>query len=183
MGATAVEQVEEKINPMQKPRIEKVVINCCVGESGARLEKAEKILVSLVDQKPDIRRAKKTIKGFGIHRGEPIALVITLRKQKAIDFLLKALKAVNNTLKESCFDNNGNFSFGIREHLDIPGTKYDPELGIIGMDVCVHVTKPGYRVALRRRKRSKIGKKQRVTKEEAIKLIKEIADVKIVGEE
>ena len=188
MASVAVEERREekteRQNPMQRPRIEKVVINCCVGEAGPRLEKAEQILVSLVDQKPEVRKAKKTIKGFGIHRGEPIALRITLRKQKALDFLLKALKAVNNTLKESSFDNNGNFAFGIREHLDIPGTKYDPNLGIIGMDVCVHLTKPGYRITLRRRRRSKIGKRQRVTKEEAINFVRElIPDIKIVGEE
>jgi len=184
MASAAVEErIEERmVNPMQRPRIEKVVINCCVGESGAKLEKAEQILISLVGQKPQVRKAKKTIKGFGIHRGEPIALKITLRKQKAIEFLEKALKAVNNTLKESSFDENGNFSFGIREHLDIPGTKYDPNLGIIGMDVCVHITKPGYRVSLRRRRKSKLGKKQRVSKEEAMNYVKELLGVKIVGE-
>ncbi len=182
-SAALEERIEERrVNPMQRPRIEKVVINCCVGESGAKLEKAEQILISLVGQKPQVRKAKKTIKGFGIHRGEPIALKITLRKQKAIEFLEKALKAVNNTLKESSFDENGNFSFGIREHLDIPGTKYDPNLGIIGMDVCVHITKPGYRVSLRRRRKSKLGKKQRVSKEEAMNYVKELLGVKIVGE-
>ncbi|MEM3097018.1 MAG: 50S ribosomal protein L5, partial [Nitrososphaerota archaeon] len=99
---------------MNRPRIEKVVVNCSVGEGGVRLEKAQKILESLTGQKPEIRKAKKTVKGFGIHRGEPIALRATLRKQKAVEFLIKALKAVNNTLKYSSFDIEGNVSFGIR---------------------------------------------------------------------
>ncbi len=182
MASASLEAGVEKINNMQRPRIEKVVINCCVGEGGVKLEKAEKILVSLVGQKPEIRKAKKTIKGFGIHRGEPIALKVTLRKQRALDFLQRALRAVNNTLKESSFDEFGNVSFGIREHLDIPGTRYDPELGIIGMDVSIHITKPGYRVSLRRRRRSKLGKNQRVTREEAMQFLKELTGVNIVGE-
>lgn len=169
------------VNLMNRPRIEKVVVNCSVGEGGVRLEKAQKILESLTGQKPEIRKAKKTVKGFGIHRGEPIALRATLRKQKAVEFLIKALKAVNNTLKYSSFDIEGNVSFGIREHLDIPGTKYDPELGMIGMDVSVHITKPGYRVSLRRRRASRIGRRQRVTREEAIEFLRELASVNVVG--
>uniref|UniRef100_A0A7C5QDH3 Large ribosomal subunit protein uL5 n=1 Tax=Caldiarchaeum subterraneum TaxID=311458 RepID=A0A7C5QDH3_CALS0 len=159
---------------MQRPRIEKVVVNCSVGEGGARLEKALKILESLLGQKPEVRKAKKTIRGFGIHRGEPIALRATLRKQAALDFLKRALAAVNNSLKASSFDELGNVSFGIKEHLEIPGTRYDPELGIIGMDVTVHVTKPGYRVATRRYRRAKIGKRQRVSREEAMEFIKSL---------
>ncbi len=172
----------EVSNVMKRLRIEKVTVNCSVGESGAKLEKAAKILESLTGQKPQIRKAKKTIKGFGIHKGEPIALRVTLRKQKAVEFLAKALKAVNNTLKVSNFDSNGNFSFGIKEHLDIPGTKYDPALGTIGMDVCVHISRPGLRVSLRRRSRSKVGKSHRVTPEEAMEYIKQNFNVKIVGE-
>ncbi len=172
----------ELVNAMSRPRIEKVVVNCSVGEGGARLEKAQKILESLVGQKPQVRKAKKTVKGFGIHKGEPIALRVTLRKAAAVEFLLKALKAVNNTLKYSSFDDEGNVSFGIREHLDIPGTRYTPELGMIGMDISVHITKPGYRVRLRRRRSSSIGRRQRVTKDEAVRFLKELTPVTIVGE-
>lgn len=172
----------ETTNIMRRLRIEKVTVNCSVGESGARLERAAKILEALTGQKPQIRKAKKTVKGFGIHKGEPIALRVTLRKQRAVDFLTRALRAVNNTIKSSSFDSNGNFSFGIKEHLDIPGTKYDPALGIIGMDVCVHISRPGLRVSLRRRARSSIGKRHRVTPEEAMEYVKQNFNVKIVGE-
>lgn len=169
-------------NVMRRLRIEKVTVNCSVGEGGAKLERAAKILESLTGQKPQIRKAKKTIKGFGIHKGEPIALRVTLRKKEAIDFLTKALRVVNNALKRSCFDEYGNFSFGIKEHLDIPGTKYDPSLGIIGMDVCVHISRPGLRVKSRRRARSDIGKNHRVTPEEAMEFIKSTFNVNIVGD-
>ena len=182
MGETALGEIERTENPMKSIRIEKVVINSCIGASRPKLEKAAKILEMLAGQKPQFRMAKKTIRGFGIYRGQPIAVRITLRKQKAAEFLEKALRAVNNTLKASSFDNNGNISFGIKEHLDIPGTKYDPELGIIGMDICVHLSRPGLRVAQRRRAKSKIGPKHRITKEESIKFLKEKFGVKIVEE-
>ncbi|MCD6592007.1 MAG: 50S ribosomal protein L5 [Thaumarchaeota archaeon] len=174
---------EKKENPMRRIRIEKVVINSCIGANAPRLERAAKIVEMLTGQKPEFRKAKKTIKGFGIYRGQPIAVRVTLRKQKAVEFLEKALKAVNNTLKASSFDENGNFSFGIKEHLDIPGTKYDPELGIIGMDVCVHLSRPGLRVALRKRARSKIGPSHKITREEAMEFVKNTFGVRIIEEE
>lgn len=174
---------DEESNPMKRIRVEKVVVNSCIGASTARLEKTAKIIEMLTGQKPEFRKAKKTIKGFGIYRGQPIAVRVTLRKQKAIEFLEKALRAVNNTLKTSSFDGNGNFSFGIKEHLDIPGTKYDPELGIIGMDVCVHLSRPGLRVALRRRARGRIGPKHKVKKEEAMEFMRKAFGVRITEED
>jgi len=155
-------------NPMLKPKIEKVVVNCCVGKSGEPLEKAMKIIEELTGQKPCYRRAKKTIRDFGIRRNEPIACVVTLRGGRAIEFLKKALDAVGNKIPASSFDNYGNFSFGIEEHIDIPGTKYSPELGIIGMDICVSLARPGYRVKYRRRARSRVGKAHRLMAEEAM---------------
>lgn len=178
----AITEPAETGNPMKSIRIEKVVVNSCIGAASAKIEKASKILEMLTGQKPQLRKAKKTIKGFGIYRGQPIAVRVTLRKQRAIDFLEKVLKAVNNTLKSSSFDENGNFSFGIKEHLDIPGTKYDPELGIIGMDVCVHLSRPGLRVSLRRRARSRIGREHKVKKEEAIEFVKKSFGVRVIEE-
>jgi len=167
------------INPMQKVMIDKVVVNMSVGP-GERLEKAVKVLEEIVGQKPCKRRAKKTIREFGIRRGEEMACIATLRGDKAKDFLQRALAAKGNVIKRESFDKNGNVSFGIREHLDIPGTKYDPNLGIFGMDVTVVFKKPGYRVAKRRRKRSKVGNKQRVKVEEAMEYLKSNFGVEIV---
>ncbi|MEM2871337.1 MAG: 50S ribosomal protein L5 [Candidatus Caldarchaeum sp.] len=155
-------------------RIEKVVINCSVGEGGVKLEKAQKIIEQLVGQKPEVRNAKKTVRGFGIHKGEPIAVRVTLRKQAAHEFLRKALAAVNNTLKASSFDDHGNVSFGIHEHLDIPGTRYNPELGIVGMDVSVHLVKPGYRVVKRAYRRARPGRRQTVNRGEAVEFMKSL---------
>ena len=166
-------------NPMLKPRIEKVVVNVCVGKSGEPLEKAIKIVEELTGQKPCIRRAKRTIRDFGIRRGEPIACMVTLRGERATEFLKKALEAVGNRISKNSFDRLGNFSFGIREHIDIPGTKYSPDLGIIGMDISVALERPGYRVKRRRRAKSKVGTEHLLSPDEAISFIREEFNVEI----
>ncbi len=163
-------QVES--NPMREISIEKVVVNVAVGKSGEPLEKAKKILEELTGSRPAVRNAKKTIRDFGIHKGEPIAVIATLRKEKGVELLKRLLVAKNNRLKASSFDGYGNVSFGIKEHIDIPGVKYKPELGIIGMDVCITLERKGYRVARRKLKKSKVGKEHRVRKEEAIEFFK-----------
>jgi len=168
-----------KENPMLRPRIGKVVVNICVGKSGEPLERAMRVLEELTGQKPCVRRAKKTIKPFGIRKGEPIACVVTLRGERAVEFLDRALEAVGRRLKASSFDEYGNFSFGIKEHIDLPGTKYDPKVGIFGMDVCVSVERPGYRIMRRKRCRAKVPRKHRVSREEAIRFIEKAFNVRV----
>ncbi len=167
-------------NPMLKPRLAKVTINIGVGSSGERLQKAIKVLRELTGQEPSIRKAKKTIKEFGIRKGEPIAAVVTLRGKKALEFLNKALEAIGRRIKASSFDEFGNVSFGITEHIMIPGVKYDPEIGIFGMDVAVTLERPGYRVMRRRVKRSRIPRRHRVTKKEAIVYFIKELNVKVI---
>lgn len=158
---------------MLRPKIRKVTVNISVGKSGEPLEKAMKVLQQLTGQKPVKRKAKKTIRDFGIRKGEPTACIVTLRRERATDFLVKALQAVENKIPKSSFDRTGNFSFGIKEHIEIPGTKYIPELGIFGMDVSVTIGRPGYRVKERRRAKGRIGKKHLVNPEEAILFVNE----------
>lgn len=165
---------------MLKPRIEKVVVNISVGKSGEPLEKASRVLKELTGQNPCKRKAKKTIRDFGIRRGEPIACMVTLRRQKAIEFLKKLLPVVDNKISKECFDEYGNFSFGIREHIEIPGVRYDPEIGIFGMDICVSLSRPGYRVKKRRMKKTRIGSKHILTPEEAIIFVKEALGIEVV---
>ncbi len=171
------EEVQE--NPMKKVRLGKVVINIAVGKSGERLERATKLLQQITGQKPSERKAKKTIRGFGIYRGEPIAVVVTLRKKKAMDILKLLLQAKGNVIKAESFDDKGNVSFGIKEHIDIPGMRYDPEIGIFGMDVSVQLERAGYRVARRKRTRAKIGRSHLVTKEDAITFFKNVLGVEV----
>ena len=168
-------------NPMRRIKISKVVLNIGVGKSGEPLEKAAKVLEQLTGQKPSFRKAKRTIRDFGIHRKEPIGVMVTVRGEKAGELLRKLLKAREDRLPSSSFDEFGNVNFGIKEHIDIPGMKYDPDIGIFGMNVCVSLERPGYRVMRRRRMRSKVGRKHRVGREEAIEFFKREFGVEVVG--
>jgi large subunit ribosomal protein L5 len=155
-------------NPMREVRLAKVIVHIGVGKSGEMLEKAKKVLQEITGQKPCTKQAKMTIKEFGTRQGEPIACMTTLRGERARAFLKRGLDAVGNTLKRSSFDENGNFAFGIREHIEIPGTKYVPELGIFGMDVMGSLERPGFRIKRRRIRPAAVGKRHRVSKDEAI---------------
>jgi len=166
--------------PMLKPRIEKVVVNLSVGKSGEPLEKASKVLKELTNQTPVKKKAKKSIRDFGLRKGEAIACVVTLRKQAAIDFLKKVMPVVDNKISRSSFDRQGNFAFGIKEHIEIAGVKYDPDVGIFGMDVCVSVNRPGNRVKIRRKHKAHIGSKHLLTPEESITFVKQTLGVEIV---
>ena len=166
--------------PMLKPKIEKVVVNLNVGKSGEPLEKAARVLKELTDQNPVKKKAKKTIRDFGIREGEPIAAVVTLRKQKAIDFLNKVLPVIDNKISLSSFDKQGNFAFGIKEHIEIEGVRYEPDVGIFGMDVCVTMVRPGYRIKTRRRQKAVVGRKHVLTPEESVVFMKVTFGVEIV---
>ncbi len=166
-------------NPMLRPKIEKVVVNISVGKSGEPLEKAMTVLKELTGQNPCKRKAKQTIREFGIRKGEPIACVVTLRKQRATELLKKVLPVVDNKLFKNCFDRYGNFSFGIKEHIEIQGVRYEPEIGIFGMDVCVSLSRPGYRVKKKRRERAKIGSRHILTLEEATVFVRDFLGIQI----
>jgi len=167
-------------NPMRKPRIEKVTINIGVGESGERLDKAYILLERITGQKPVKTKAKVRVPEWDIRPGKPIGVKVTLRGEKAYKMLKeKFLPAVDFKVKESSFTNRG-FGFGIKEYVWIPGIKYDPEIGMMGMDVYVTVERPGYRVERRRLKRSKVGGKHRLTKEDVIEWAKQELGVKVI---
>ncbi len=184
LDSQTIEEILRKWNenPMYKPRIVKVTVNIGVGTSGERLQKAYQVLEMLTGQKPVPRKAKRTIKEFGIRKGENIAVMVTLRRQKALEFLKKALEAVGWRIPAKSFDDYGNVSFGIREHITIPGVKYDPEIGIFGMDVSITIERPGYRIVRRRRcRKNHIPRRHRVSKEEAMILLEKELGVRIVS--
>lgn len=167
-------------NPMRAIRIDKVVINIGVGKSGEPLEKAKKVLQELTGHKPSAREAKKSVRDFNIHKKEPIGVMVTLRSDDAINTLKRLLAAKNNQIKSSSFDEYGNVSFGIKEHIDIAGIKYNPEIGIFGMDVSVRLARAGYRISERRYRRSKIGKNHMINKEEAIAFFKDMLKTVVI---
>jgi len=166
--------------PMLRPRIEKVVVNMSIGKSGEPLEKSVRVLKEITGHTPCRRKAKTSIRDFGIRKGESIACIVTLREEEAVDFLKKVLTVVDNKVSGRSFDKQGNFSFGLKEHIELPGVKYDPDVGIFGMDICVSVTRPGYRVKSRRKQRTKIGADHVLKQDESIIFIRDTLGVEIV---
>ena len=153
---------------MKQIRIEKLVVNCCVGESGDRLTRAAKVLTELTDQEPVFSKARLTVRTFSIRRNEKIACHVTVRGEKAEEILQKALAVKEFELRDRNFSSGGNFGFGIDEHIDL-GLKYDPSIGIYGMDIYIVLSRPGFRIAKKKRARSRIGINHKITKDDAKK--------------
>merc|ERR1712206_66859 len=153
---------------MRDLRIRKLCLNICVGESGDRLTWAAKVLESLTGQTPVFSKARYTVGSFGIRRNEKIAVHCTVRGAKAEEILERGLKVREYELRRDNFSNTGNFGFGIQEHIDL-GIKYDPSIGIYGMDFYVVLERPGYNIAYRRRKKSRVGFQHRITKTDSMK--------------
>ena len=167
------------MNPMQQPRIEKITLNIGAGKDQTKLEKGISVLKLITGIEPVKCVTQKRIPTWGLRPGLPIGCKITLRKGPALDVFTRLLKARENKLKPTQFDNAGNISFGIPEHIDIPGITYDPKIGVMGLQVCVTLEKPGYRIKRRKIKAKSIPPKHRVTKEEAINFIQQTYNVQI----
>jgi len=166
------------MNPMREIRLEKVTVNMGAGADAAKLEKSKKIIHTLTKKKIVITSTHKR-STFGVPKGKPIGAKTTLRGDEAKEFLKKVLQGVENKLKESQFDTNGNFSFGIHEYINIPGIKYDPDVGILGMDVAVTLERRGFRVKKRKIRPGRIGRSHLITKEEAMEWARKNLNVTI----
>jgi large subunit ribosomal protein L5 len=168
------------VNPHRAIRVIKVVVNAGVGESGENRTKAEKVLQMITHQKPIATRAHSTNRDFGIREGQEIGAKVTLRGATAVDFLGRAFEARDRQLDIDSIDRNGNFSFGIADYTDFSGMKYDPQIGIHGMDVAVEVGRAGYRVRQRRLQSRPIPRSIRSTQAETRAFLESTFQVKVL---
>ena len=137
------------------------------GKSGDVIEIASRALEQISGKKPSARNAKETQRDWGVRKGEPIGVAVTIRGDDAKALLKRLLEAKGNTVNGRSFDNFGNYSFGIREHIDIPDVKYEPSIGILGLGISVTLTRPGYGIRTRSKHKASVGKTHIITSQEA----------------
>ena len=160
--------------------VEKVVVNIGVGEAGERLVKAQKVLEMVTGQK-SVQTMSKTInRDLGIRKGMPLGCKVTLRGEAAVEFIERALPIREMRVPIYSFDQEGNMSFGITDYTDFDGMKYDPEIGIFGMDISVVLRRPGNRITRRALLRRRVPKDHRVNRDEAIQYMKDKFNVEVV---
>ncbi len=179
----SVPQGGKGANPMRAPYVEKVVVNIGVGEAGDRLVKAEQVLQMVTKQKPVRTLSKTTSKDLGLRVGMPIGVKVTMRGAKALEFLKTALWTKENQLPVYSFDREGNFSFGVAEYTDFPGQKYNPDIGVFGLDVCVTLSRKGIRLQHRTARTQRVPRRHRLTREEGRAWVAQTFSVTYFGEE
>jgi large subunit ribosomal protein L5 len=167
-------------NPMRLPFVEKLVVNIGVGEGGEKLVKATKVLEMLTKHKPVKTISKTTNRDWGIKVGMPIGCKVTLRGGDAGEFLKKAFWITQNKISVYSFDREGNFSIGVKDYTDFQGMKYDPDIGIFGMDISVTMRRSGSRVATRRRRPAPVPRVHRLTARESMAFLKDNFAVEVV---
>eukprot|EP00792_Barthelona_sp_PAP020_P004598 TRINITY_DN2229_c0_g1_i2.p1 TRINITY_DN2229_c0_g1~~TRINITY_DN2229_c0_g1_i2.p1 ORF type:complete len:173 (+),score=35.27 TRINITY_DN2229_c0_g1_i2:38-556(+) len=153
-------------NPMRDIVIEKLCLNICVGEKGDKVTKAAQVLKQISNQEVVLGSARITQKGWGVRRCDKISAYVTIRGALAEEIMKKGLAVKEFELPAEAFHQDGNFGFGIEEHIDL-GLPYDPSTGIYGMDFIVVLARRGKRVQRRKRARAKIGIHHKISADEA----------------
>lgn len=159
--------------PMKEIRIAKITLNIGVGKDEEVMKKGLKLLQKITPLSPVKTVTRKRIPGWGLRPGLNIGCKVTVRKDTEA-LLQRLFAAKGNKLAEGNFDNQGNFSFGIPEYIDIQDLEYDPELKIMGLEVAITLERLGFRVKSRKFKSAKIGKSHLINKDEAINFVRRL---------
>ncbi len=157
-------------NKMRKVEIEKLILS--VRGVKEDLDKGVKLLEKISGKKPARKQTTKRIPSFGIRPKLEIGAMVTLRGKEATELLVRLLSAIENEISKKHFADN-HFSFGIKEYIEIPGEKYDRDIGMSGFGVTVVFSRKGKRVARKKIKRGKLVSKQMVSKKEIIKFMED----------
>jgi large subunit ribosomal protein L5 len=168
---------------MKEIRIEKLTLNIGAGKEQAVLEKGIALLKNITGLSPVKTITQKRIANWGLRPGLPIGCKITFRREKAKELARRLLLAKNNVLSKNNFDNNGNVSFGIHEYIDIPDVKYDPKIGIMGLQASLTLQRPGFRIKRRKIMKRRIPRKHSISQEESIKFMKDNFTIMIKEEQ
>lgn len=164
-------------------RIEKLTLNIGAGKDQAKLDKGLQLLQLLTGIPPVKTFTAKRIPGWGLRPGLPIGCKLTLRRDKARQMLIRLLKARDNNLLLRQFDDHGNLAFGVHEYIDVPDMKYNPDIGIMGFEVCVTLARPGFRVKRRKLQKRKVHPKHEISREEAVDFLKKEFNVQVGDDE
>ncbi|GIU91294.1 MAG: 50S ribosomal protein L5 [Acidimicrobiia bacterium] len=136
-------------NPMQVPRLEKIVVNMGVGEAiqdRKQIESAMEELTVITGQRPRLNRARKSIAGFKLRQGMPVGCSVTLRGDRMWEFFDRLLAIAIPRIRDfrgldpRSFDGRGNYTFGVSEQLIFPEVDYDKITAVRGMDITICTT-------------------------------------------
>ena len=136
-------------NPMQVPKLEKIVINMGLGEAISNvkiIDTAVQELAAITGQKPIVNKAKKSIATFKLRQGMPIGCSVTLRKKIMYEFFDRLVNAALPKVRDfrgispNAFDGRGNFSIGLQEQIIFPEIEYDKVEKIKGMNITIVTT-------------------------------------------
>ncbi len=161
-------QKPKQSNKMREPFLDKLVINIGSGGEEKAFVNAKSLLELITKKKPSPTFSKKRNPAFKISQGQKIGAFVTVRGKEIEPLAKRLLDSVDNKLRESAVTNNS-VSFGIREYIDISGVKYDPKIGMLGMNINLSFKRKGERVVLRKRKTSEIPDRHRIVTRDEIK--------------
>ncbi len=168
------------MNPMKQIKIEKLTLNIGAGRDEKVLKRAVKLLKHITGVEPVQTVTNKRLAAWGLRPGLPIGAKITIRDEDLTKPLVqRLLRAKDNIIKSSWFDNHGNISFGIHEYVDIPDVRYETDIGMLGLQVSITLSRPGFRIKKRKIRKASVGKNQLISREDAVAYITETFGVKL----